>query len=58
MVSFPSSLTIKKYEGTYQNKEVKDMGVMSLDIRTGGSAEMEKEISISLLSVSSIVSFI
>lgn len=58
MVSFPSTLTIEIYEGTYQNKEIKDMGVMSLDIRTGGSAEMEKEISISLLSVSSIVSFI
>lgn len=57
-MSFPSSLTIKVYEGTYQNKEVKGMGVLSLDIRTSGSAEMEKETSISLLSVSSIVSFI
>lgn len=57
-MSFPSSLTIKVYEGTYQNKEVKGMGVLSLDIRTSGSAQMEKETSSSLLSISSIVSFI
>ena len=57
-MSFPSCLTITIYEGTYQDKEIKDMGVLSLDIRTSGSAEKEKEISISLLSVSSIVRFI
>ena len=43
---FSPLLTIKIYEGTYQNKEVKDMGVLSLEIRTGGWVEMQKEISV------------